>query len=228
MKQAKQPNQPKKYMRLCFERWDKWRQDGHEPASRSAALTIIKRELAVVHIDFETSDLRKGLAVSLFEADDSREKSISSNLSYVVWDLTQNDGKALDYDVNSNYFSGLLQQAGWAITQVRQIVAVQTSSGERRISVPISIYVKGRGRETLVSQSPAKLEELAEAFIEDAKAQLIRWRALGANVTLVKRALRKLTQEVLKAYEFEPAPGRPALVRRARVQVAPAVAAFKR
>jgi hypothetical protein len=171
-----------------------WKEQGLAPRTRTAALRIIKTELTKVNISFEDSLIRKGLARSIQDGPD--EISVDTNLAFIVWDLTENDGKAFDYKVDSNYFAGLLAQAHGILSSMR--FAVKTSVGS--VSIPMTLHVPGVGRQNVTAIPPKRLQEIADAFVEDARNQMLRWRTFGANIKTIKQTLRKLNREILEAY----------------------------
>jgi hypothetical protein len=183
-------------MLVYQDRWVQWKESGNEPANRSEALRILRDELANLSISLDTSAIKKELA----RYSEDTGEYLPSALSFVVWDLVENDGKALDYGLDNNYFRGLLEQAGKLLTSYTR---VRLKIGEQTYTVPSSVEVRGQGRQLISQISAAQLQQIADAWIESASTQMIRWKALGANKTTVKRYLNKLQDTVLEAYEEE-------------------------
>lgn len=192
-------------------RYLEWQATGAAPKTRDAALKIIKSELTKVNIDFEATGIRKGLARSI--SDGVAETEINSNLGFIVWDLTVNNGKAIDYRIDSNYLSGLLAQAHSVLTNHRFVIKtsitpspVGSSLKIKSFSVPASLHVPGVGRRAVIHISTKRLTEIIEEELSQLKVQVMRWQKLGASMTQVKRALRIFNKQVLSMYTEAPKP----------------------
>jgi hypothetical protein len=73
--------------------WMEWKEAGNEPATREECLAIIEKVMVDEYgINLNASNASKDLALS--EIIGVSEAVICSNLGFLVWDLTLNDGNA--------------------------------------------------------------------------------------------------------------------------------------
>jgi hypothetical protein len=176
------------------EQWQAWRDAGSEPQTRAKAIKIVKSELAKAGIaQFDEGLIRSTLAHDSVSEDSS---TINSSLSFMVWDLTENDGKALDYSVDANYFKGLLEQARQFISHFR----VKLSSGSETFTASQFVNVKGRGVQPITRIDSETLQQIADREIEGAYLTIRRWKLLGATKGFTKKKMRELSIKVLADY----------------------------
>jgi len=200
-----------KYLKACTLKFMQWREDGKAPSTRAAALDIVSKELRAIGQDIGLNDLKAQLARSILNEDEP--ELIDSNLAFIVWDLTVNNGKAFDYSVGQNYFSGLLQQVRNVLyTNSREVLTLSVkSTGLREKMTKHSAGTKKLGALTIYSDpekgavqiknlSQNQLDALAEKFIEEAKTRILRWKVLGANRMFVFGVLKKIEKEILPFY----------------------------
>ena len=92
----------RKYERICTERWQQWKDAGLAPANRKKALKIIERKfkaLGLLPLKFKAtrfmspSETRAAIAKSIID-EDMPDEQLNDNLSFLVWDLTENSGCA--------------------------------------------------------------------------------------------------------------------------------------
>lgn len=190
-----------KIMQACIAKWEQWKDGGNDPSTRDEAIRIISVELkaAGCHVTFASL---KNQAKSVIKADGSEE--IDDNLSFIVWDLTQNNGTALNYSRDYNFLSGLLHQASHALrTMTRAIVTI----GKQRVSIPTRMSIKGMGTaQRLGKLTRSQLGDLINQFVEEAQAKVARWKFMGANKEDIHKFLRKLNRECLALYEVPALP----------------------
>jgi hypothetical protein len=96
----------RKYERVCHERWQRWKDAGLAPATRKKALKIIEREFKAMGImlrKFKPKGtvfsfipplgVRVAIAKSIID-EDLPDGQLNDNLSFLVWDMTENKGRA--------------------------------------------------------------------------------------------------------------------------------------
>jgi hypothetical protein len=96
----------RKYERVCHERWQRWKDAGLAPATRKKALKIIEREFKAMGImlrKFKPKGtvfsfipplgVRAAIAKSIID-EDLPDGQLNDNLSFLVWDMTENKGRA--------------------------------------------------------------------------------------------------------------------------------------
>lgn len=189
----------KQFTEACVAKWHAWREEGKAPKTRAAALVIIGRELAAIDRAVEIEKIRK--QAFGFVTEEGVEE-LDCNLSYIAWDLTENNGRAMDYDRDANFFSGLLAQARNQIyTATRKMFVVPgTANQPVRVTLPTNVFVKGVGTRRVDQITPDQLRAIADGFIQEAKIQIARWKLMGAELRFVRQKMRELQAEAVALY----------------------------
>ena len=87
----------RKYERVCHESWQQWKDAGLAPATRKKALKIIERKFRGFKDTLFMSPALKTkatIAKSIID-EDMPDEQLNDNLSFLVWDMTENSGSAL-------------------------------------------------------------------------------------------------------------------------------------
>lgn len=177
--------------------WAEWKNSGAAPATRKEALAVLSRKMSALGTQTDVNKAFLALKRAHSRVGDDDGETLNDSLSFIVWDLTENHGKAMDYRVHTNFFAGILEQARNLIYTYSR---VNLKIGNRTLTMPTVVYMPGRGATRIVDIPQASLGAIADEFIEDAKTRILRWKSVGADQKFVKTVLRKLALEVLKGF----------------------------
>jgi hypothetical protein len=185
------------YSQACTARWDDWKKAGNAPKTRTEAIKLISQYCKALGNpqSLQTVLDDEDRAASLDIDPTTGYEELSSRLSFIVWDLTENNGKALNYTVETNFFSGLLRQAGlFLYTYTRARIA------KVRTTMPTVVYRPGLGATLVANMSKPDLDAMVKEFIQANTARLLAWKTFGADVLTIKRAIRRLYKAALAAF----------------------------
>lgn len=181
-----------KYAQQCVERWNEWKELGLEPKTRAAALKVISDERG--------KDL-KAIRKAYSNFNENGEETISSALSFAVWDLTENSGKALDYSTDANWLTGVLSQASNFIYTYTRVQPVRPAGVKSIGTDPTYTHVPGHGAMPIRKLTPKQFEIMVDSALADAKTKMLRWKALGASRPALVKKLTALSVAVIGEYE---------------------------
>jgi len=183
----------KRYKLACITAWEAWKSAGNEPTRNIALRTLAKKVIALG----DTSTLSKELVALSTAQDQEGGGGLNSSLSLIVWDLTQNKGRLLNYNTTSNFFNGLLKQA-------REILYTSSVSsvkiGKIRVQVPTVKFIKGKGATSLGEIPEDQFNALIAADMAKIKAIVARWKIIGANLSFVQGKIAELYEEATKVF----------------------------
>lgn len=182
--------------RAYVELWADWKQSGNAPATRGEAISILSKKMTDLGPASEVNKAFLALKRAHGKAGEDGDQ-LNDSLSFIVWDLLENSGKAMDYRVHSNFFGGLLQQA---TNLIYTYTRVSLKVGKLTLTMPSVVYMPGRGAMRMVDIPQSSLSAIADEFVDDAKIRMIRWKSVGANQKFVKQVLKKLAASVLAEF----------------------------
>ncbi len=201
-----------KYRQGCVAKWTAWKEAGHAPKTREAAIVVMSKELGRRKaLKYVAQMLKAGLVkrggADIHDAA-GNVVNVSDVLSFAVWDLTSNGGHAVDYsDVAQNWFTGVMTQiANILYTASRVVVSMPAVNGGKPIplSLPTMLYKSGgSGLVAVRTMKRDEFEEIAEQLMQSAKYAVHRFKAMGADLNKVKALLRKLEDEAIAVYKAE-------------------------
>jgi hypothetical protein len=187
------------YSRACQHACKQWEAAGHAPKSRQASMSIIASHLkALGNPDKLVAEFEalKGQARSAVGEHDAER--LDSSLLFLVWDLTKNKSRALNYDTATNFFSGLLRQASTFIYSYTRVPVVLASG--RKTTMPTVLWTPGGGAQRIIDIPKQTLEDIASQFIDETAVRLERWKPVGADADFIKKTLKRLEEKVLQKF----------------------------
>lgn len=209
-----------KYIQACVAKWNQWRESGNGPKKRDDALLIIKSELEAAGCHLQLAEIQSQ-ARSIVRTDGSEE--VNSGISLMVWDLTMNSGKLIDYSRDKNFFAGLLQQARNVILTATRVVFTYQAAAKLggkvrdiRGTMPDQVYVPGVGIRPLDKLTRVQLTAYCDRLLAYNHAGLTRWKLMSNKID-ARYVLRFLEKQRAMAIELFPEVGE--LLRRCRTPI---------
>jgi hypothetical protein len=191
-------NSKAQYARSCLEKWDQWKKEGKEPKNRWNSLVTIQialKKLGYTQIDAGKIKATIAKNVSLAQGEEERNRT----LSFIVWDLTENSGQALDYSKDDNWFLGLMTQAR-AFMEVYTRFRARTKNGTK-ISLPAMLPAsKGKPAQLITQVSKKRLQEYLQDLAQDSKRSIARLKAIGVEWKDIRKTVIGIFKEAAEMY----------------------------
>jgi hypothetical protein len=196
--------------------WLDWKKANKGPKTREEALKVIGK-----HMRLNVSSIRDTLARGI--SDDKGDViSVDDRLSFMVWDIQENDGSLLDYSKgkwSERIISDLLTEVGNLLsTYTRYILPTQSINKAQTTAIravereeapgissnpnsaPSVISLPGQGRTRVEDIPRNQLDLVIEDFMGYAVKALLRWKALGVDLARIKRVLAQIEEKVEAEY----------------------------